>query len=98
MQFQFSVDETPNTAPCAYPSTTPCADKIFFQNGGFDYTKSFTINNANYTLQLLGFKETQYSGSTPVTYFISQVLPNSSPTYLTIKGESALYRISLWTI
>jgi len=30
--FRFLIDETPNVRPCAYPSDTPCADKITFQN------------------------------------------------------------------
>ena len=30
--FRFLIDETPNVAPCAYASVTPCADRITFQN------------------------------------------------------------------
>ena len=30
--FRFLIDETSNAEPCAYPSVTPCSDKISFQN------------------------------------------------------------------
>ena len=54
--FQMTVDETPNSTPppCAYRSSTPCADKISYPVGGFDTTKSFTYNEVSYTLQLKG--------------------------------------------
>jgi PEP-CTERM motif len=67
-----AVDETPNRAPCAYTSTTPCADKISFSNVGTADT--FTINGIEYTLKVLGF------GATPNSLtdnFISQEGRNS---------------------
>lgn len=51
--FSFNIDETPNQAPCAYPSTTPCADKITFGNA--TSTTTFNIGDDVYTLYLLGF-------------------------------------------
>jgi hypothetical protein len=66
--FRFLIDETPNENPCAYFSTTPCSDRITFQN--LDLTSSFVLGSAAYTLELLGFKD---SGSGPLqTSFISQ--------------------------
>ena len=66
--FRFLIDETPNQTPCAYPSTTPCADRITFQN--LDLTSSFLLGGVNYTLELLGF---QTSSTAPLsTDFISQ--------------------------
>jgi hypothetical protein len=66
--FRFLIDETPNQTPCAYPSSTPCADRISFQN--LDLTSSFLLNGISYTLELIGF---QTSSSGPLsTSFISQ--------------------------
>jgi hypothetical protein len=66
--FRFLIDETPNQTPCAYPSTTPCADRITFQN--LDLSSSFLLGGVNYTLELLGF---QSSPAGPLsTDFISQ--------------------------
>jgi len=63
----FTIDETPNQAPCAYPSTTPCADKITFG------TSTFALNSSTadtvYDLQILGFVDS--STPTPVTGLIS---------------------------
>ena len=48
-----TVEDTPNAEPCAYPSTTPCADKITFGTSTFqlDSTADFTV----YELEILGF-------------------------------------------
>jgi len=51
--FRFAIDETPNTAPCAYPSATPCADRISFTN--LAVTDSFNIGGILYTVILTGF-------------------------------------------
>jgi hypothetical protein len=66
--FEFLIDETPNSPPCAYPSTTPCADKISFIN--LDTTSSFLLNSQLYTLELLGFSTD--GGTTISNSFISQ--------------------------
>ena len=53
---KFTVDETLNVAPCAYPSARPCSDKITFSNvAGGD---TFTIGGIVYTLTLIGFGNT----------------------------------------
>ncbi|WP_421994101.1 THxN family PEP-CTERM protein [Roseococcus sp.] len=66
--YQFLIDETPNTPPCAYPSTTPCADAITFNN--LTTSSSFTIGGVPYTIQLLGFSSD--GGATLSSQFISQ--------------------------
>jgi hypothetical protein len=66
--FRFLIDETPNAPPCTYPSTTPCADSITFQN--LDMTSAFLFNNIAYTLELLGFSSN--GGATLANSFISQ--------------------------
>ena len=56
---KFTVDETLNVAPCAYPSDRPCSDKITFSNvAGGD---TFTIGGIVYTLSVLGFGDTPTS-------------------------------------
>lgn len=65
--FRLLIDETPNATPCVYPSTTPCADRITFQN--LDLTSSFVLGGQAYTLELLGFSS---DGGTILNYFDSQ--------------------------
>lgn len=76
--FKMLVDETPNQAPCAYPGTTPCSDKISFDTS-FNFQTTFAIDNSGvqYTLILQGFKESNVSSSSPVDYFISNENGNS---------------------
>jgi hypothetical protein len=72
--FRLVIDETTNSvasSPCPYPSTTPCSDKITFDLGGLDFTKTFKIGMVDYTLQLTGFKESRSSTSFPIERFIS---------------------------
>jgi len=66
--FNFLVDETPNTPPCKYPGATICPDKISFSNAVS--SNSFQIDGVDYTLELLGFSNTP--GGTPVNEFISE--------------------------
>lgn len=42
-------DETPNQTPCAYPSVTPCADRVTISAPSAGV---FVIGNVTYTLQL----------------------------------------------
>ncbi|WP_334189123.1 THxN family PEP-CTERM protein [Noviherbaspirillum sp.] len=67
--FRFLIDETPNQAPCTYPSppNNPCADRITFQN--LDLTSLFTVGGLPFTLQLLGFSD---NGVNLANSFISQ--------------------------
>jgi hypothetical protein len=67
-RFRFLIDETPNVRPCAYPSTTACADRITFQN--LDLTSGFTLSGQTYTMELLGFSLN--GGATLTSSFISQ--------------------------
>jgi len=66
--FRFLIDETPNVAPCTYASTTPCADRITFQN--LDLTSSFLFGSGSYTIELLGFRTNLESPL--LSYFDSQ--------------------------
>lgn len=62
-----TIDETRNATPCAYPSDTPCADKITFEQVGTSDT--FVIDGVEYTFQVIGF------GPSPdnlIEQFISQ--------------------------
>ncbi|WP_421992353.1 THxN family PEP-CTERM protein [Roseococcus sp.] len=72
--YQFLIDETPNASPCAYPSSTPCADRITFNN--LTTSSSFTIGGVPYTIMLLGFSND--GGSTLRSDFISQEGGNNS--------------------
>jgi hypothetical protein len=65
--FNLAVQETPNETPCAYPSATPCADRISFPN--LVSTNSFTVGDTSYSLELLGFRNTV--GGALVNQFIS---------------------------
>ncbi|MBK9135853.1 MAG: PEP-CTERM sorting domain-containing protein [Betaproteobacteria bacterium] len=65
--YRFLIDETTNQRPCAYPSTTPCADRITFQN--LDLTSSFLMGGIYYTIEMLGFGS---NTSNLLTYFDSQ--------------------------
>jgi hypothetical protein len=67
--FRFLIDETPNVAgTCVFPSVTPCADQITFQN--LDTTSAFNIGGVNYTVALSGFSTD--NGSHFTSNFISQ--------------------------
>lgn len=66
--YNFLIDETTNSAPCAYPSTTPCADRITFQN--LDTTSAFMVGGVAYTVALSGFSFD--GGKTFTSSFISQ--------------------------
>lgn len=67
--FNFGIDETPNTAPCIYSSTVPCADRIAFTNSFASET--FVLGETSYTLKLLGFGSSSIAGSL-LSDFISQ--------------------------
>lgn len=67
-QFLFTHEETTNTAgTCAYPSTTPCADKVtaVLNVGSSD---SFNIAGVDYVFNISGFE----TGLGPLDYFITQ--------------------------
>jgi len=65
--FRFFIDETPNQRPCSYPSSTPCDDRITFQN--LDLTSSFMLGSIGYTIELLGFGS---SATSLTSYFESE--------------------------
>lgn len=76
-RFNLIIDETPNARPngnptyvCPYPGLVNCSDKITFQNS-LNVNQSFTLGEVEYTLRLIGFKESASSGSSAVSYFIS---------------------------
>lgn len=71
--YKFLIDETPNARPCAYPSDSPCADRITFQN--LDTTSAFTVGGVDYTLMLTGFSTD--GGATFSNSFISQENANN---------------------
>lgn len=73
--FKFLIDETPNKAPCAYPSTpgNPCADQITFTN--LTTSSAFSIGGVDYVLELLGFSND--GGATLASNFISQENANN---------------------
>lgn len=65
--YRFFIDETTNSSPCAYPSTTPCADRITFSN--LDTTNAFVLGGVSYTIALTGFSS---DGTNFTNAFISQ--------------------------
>lgn len=65
--YRFFIDETENARPCAYPSTTACADRITFSN--LDTTNAFVLGGVSYTIALTGFSS---DGTNFTNAFISQ--------------------------
>ena len=55
----FSVDDTPDTLPCTYASTTPCADRIGLSS--LFYSDLFALGGVTYKLKLLGWGTTAAS-------------------------------------
>jgi len=53
LTFDITVNETLNSAPCAFPSDTPCADEITVP-GVTASTFSFTVCGDNYDFDILG--------------------------------------------
>ena len=83
--YRFLVDETPNVLPCAYPSTTPCADRITFTN--LDTSSAFTVNGTSYTIALSGFSTD--GGATFTPDFISQEnMTNVAGLYAVIQAPT----------
>jgi hypothetical protein len=64
--FNFTHEETVNATPCAFPSTTPCADRVSVITAAG--TGSFTIGDTEYTVEVLGFRV----GTEIVSQFITQ--------------------------
>ena len=55
LTYTLLLDETSNTAgTCLYPSVTPCADKVTFQNTIPD--QEFELDGVTYTLNIFGFR------------------------------------------
>jgi hypothetical protein len=63
------IDETTNTAPCIYPSITPCADAITIQNIA-GLTATNTVEGTTYRFSILGFRKNT-TDTTNVTQLIS---------------------------
>ena len=64
-----AIDNTANTAPCQYPSNTPCADAITIVSLGEDLSSTAVLGDTSFTLTILGF---QNSSGQLVTQFVSQ--------------------------
>ncbi len=64
-----AIDNTANTAPCPYPSNTPCSDAITIVSLGEDLDATEVLGDTSFTLTILGF---QNSSGQLVTQFISQ--------------------------
>ncbi|MGE5186635.1 MAG: choice-of-anchor K domain-containing protein [Acidobacteriota bacterium] len=82
----FTIDETPNEPPCAYPSTVPCADKITFGTSTFQFNS--TSNSTIYTLSISGFFDP--ASTTPVDGLISQENGTSSADLLAVLDEKCV--------
>jgi hypothetical protein len=91
--FTLEIDETLNIEPCTYLGTTICPDKISFPST--QTSKSITIENENYTLELLGFSPTP--NGTPVNEMISEELGESN-TFFYIFGRLISDKSSSQTI
>lgn len=66
----FAIDETVNTPPCTYQSTTPCADRVGLAGlagNSYEVTSGDTV----YILDILGFREGTTATSPATTAFIS---------------------------
>jgi hypothetical protein len=95
--FLFSHEETPNTTPCAYLSTTPCADRVTISNAFFN--TPITYNGSPYYFTLLGFSDdggntidvsyvTQEGQRNPAgLYAVITTQPVPEPTSLVLLGS-----------
>lgn len=63
-----AIDETSNQTPCAYPSTSPCADAITIVSLGDTLSATEVLGGTSYTLTILGFR----SGGEIVDQFVSE--------------------------
>jgi hypothetical protein len=72
--FSFTHDETPNSTPCAYPSTTPCADRVTV--GSVNLNSLILVGPDQYYFNLFGFSTD--GGLTTSASFISQEGGNNS--------------------
>lgn len=52
-----SHEETPNSGTCAYPSDTPCADRVSFAIAGGGAPTPFMYDGKQYILTIFGFGE-----------------------------------------
>ena len=71
--FHFNHNETPNAAPCQFPSVTPCADAVTISSPFLN--TPFTYLGNQYFFTLLGFS--QDGGATTVSQFITQENQNN---------------------
>ncbi len=67
--FLFTIDETANDAPCAYPGSTMCPDRI--ANTSSQSGVVFSVAGQEYTLQILGWRAPTPAGDF-ATAFISE--------------------------
>lgn len=58
---RFTLDETSNSTPCAYPGSTTCPDKVTVTQ---PTTQTFTCPDGDYTVNILGFTTSGLSGQT----------------------------------
>jgi hypothetical protein len=72
--FLFGHEETFNGLPCAYPSTTPCADRVTVSNAFFN--APFVYNGIDHFFTLLGFSTD--GGATFSTEFVTQEAGNNN--------------------
>jgi hypothetical protein len=78
----FGIDETPNSLPCLYPSTTPCADKITF------LTTTFALNaTTNGTVYDLAVGFINPTTSATVDNLLSEENGSSSATLVAVLTE-----------
>lgn len=73
--FTVQLDETPNVAPCAYPGTISCPDKVEFAATIPD--QEFEIDGMQYTLQIAGFvpgtaPDCEYDPNNTINQFITE--------------------------
>lgn len=66
---RFEVDETPNAGSCAYPSDTPCADRITWS---LPEPRAIEVDGTVYALNIKGFRESASSTSPALDGFVSQ--------------------------
>ena len=66
--YYFRLDETPNSAPCTYPSSTNCADAVFVSQAPSNqsFTCDYGTSTVTYVINVLGFMQRNSNGSCPV--------------------------------
>jgi len=77
-------EETLNTAPCAYASLTPCADRVTFNLTSGSAPTPFFYGGFNYQVTLIGFGETAALAGLEPSFITQEGLDNTTTLWARI--------------